>query len=91
MKYIFTTKLRHIIYFLLQLKVCASEWKQITLNLIFLGFACAGSKLQPVFLVRKQIAVLRKLMEVNLHTANHLLMPPSAAPGDRQQWEDFCF
>ena len=47
--------------------------------------------MQPVFIVRKQIAVSRKLMEVNLHTAK---LTSDAAPRSawaRQQWEDFCY
>ena len=35
----------------------------------FLVQVAAGSRLQPVFLVRKQIADLRKVMKINLHTA----------------------
>ena len=37
--------------------------------MVLLAQVAADSKLQPVFLVHKQIAVLRKVMEINLHTA----------------------
>ena len=55
--------------------------------MVMLVQVAADSKLQPVFLVHKQISVLRKVMEINLHTAtpwysrtNQVLMPPPAAP-----------
>ena len=37
--------------------------------MVLLAQVAADSKLQTVILVRKQIAVLRKVMEINLYTA----------------------